>query len=340
MATINSKNQRKRLPVTLAGSALIGARGFHKAPPVTPKAKPQKPVVELLPSCPHGGQLTSKEYQSQVPNGQIQLVQLDNGSIVQRPLHSWACLRCHPYCIHEQDLTEEDITLGVKQSSTCVICFPPRFSTNPAAWNETLSKMGYGVGRGMSMVEEVKTLADGSVKISGYSKNLCTGGGSKQMEDADTKAEFGGESGIGHRGEADSDEQNRVNELNEPVSTKSDFIAKCESIKRETISNHIADQLIDAETETNGLTKELKPESKPESPEPEIKREESHYNDIRGMKALKISKEDKKLFREIKEDILVDTGETIIKEDSAEEDESWRETFFNKRNAEKTDSTL
>jgi hypothetical protein len=167
-----------------------------------------------------------------------------------------------------------------------------------------------------------------------------TCGGSKQMEDADTKAEFGGESGIGHRGEADSDEQNRVNELNEPVSTKSDFIAKCESIKRETISNHIADQLIDAETETKGLTKELKPESKPESPEPEIKREESHYNDIRGMKALKISKEDKKLFREIKENILVDTGETIIKEDSAEEDESWRETFFNKRNGEKTDSTL
>jgi hypothetical protein len=140
-------------------------------------------------------------------------------------------------------------------------------------------------------------------------------------------------------GEADSDEQDRVNELNEPVSTKSDFIAKCEGIKRETISNHIADQLIDAETETKGLTKELKPESKPESPEPEIKREESHYNDIRGMKALKISKEDKKLFREIKEDILVDTGETIIKEDSAEEDESWRETFFNKRNAEKTDGT-
>jgi hypothetical protein len=174
-----NNNRRKRLPVTLAGSALPGARGFHKAPAATPKAKPQK----LIQVCPHGYEAQETDWH---PQGRF--------------YRARSCFKCFaPLCLHGQYLTDEDKALGVKQSSECKVCFPPRFSTNPAAWNETLSKMGYGVGRGMSMVEEVKTLADGSVKISGYSKNLCTGGGSKQMEDADTKAEFGGESGIGHR---------------------------------------------------------------------------------------------------------------------------------------------
>ncbi len=73
----------------------------------------------------------------------------------------------------------------------------------------------------MSMVEEVKPLADGSIKISGYSKNLCTGGGSKDMELNDVKAEFGSDD-VGHRGEDDFDEADWVDDTNDPVSSKSE----------------------------------------------------------------------------------------------------------------------
>jgi hypothetical protein len=327
---------RKRLKIQMAGS--VFSRGTRKLPQTAPKNEviaPVAPIIELLPSCPHGKQLTSKEYQSQVPDGQIPLVQLDNGSIIQRSLHSWDCLWCHPYCIHGQELTDEDITLGVKQCSKCKVCFPPLFSTSIAAWDESLSKAGFSKYRGMSMVEEVRTLTDGSVKISGYSKNLCTGGGSKSMEDADTKAEFGGESGIGHGSGTDHDESNWVDDLNEPVSSKSDFIAKCESIKSETISNHIADQLIDAETETEHHKKELVPELKPEATEVEQEQDGIGYNEFLGMKQIKLSKTDKKAF----EDIKTTLGEKERKE-TPEEAEGWLEEFLKNRNAGKTDGAL
>lgn len=87
----------------------------------------------------------------------------------------------------------------------------------------------------MSMVEEVRTLADGSVKISGYSKNLCTGGGSKEMENHDANAELGGNDDVGHKGEDSVDESVWVDDLNEPVSSKSESAAHSEEISNSVI---------------------------------------------------------------------------------------------------------
>jgi hypothetical protein len=209
MATTEN-NRRKRIPIILAGS--VFTRGLRKPPQAVTvtKSEPRK----LIPACPHGHDATEADWHAE---GKF--------------YRARKCFKCtFPECMHGQPLSDEDIKYGVKQSSDCPVCFPPYFSNNPKAWGATLSKAGFSEFRGMSMVEEVKPLADGSVKISGYSKNLCTGGGSKEMETADANAELGSEGDVGHKGEADFDESVWVDDLNDPISSKSDAAAHTEAV--------------------------------------------------------------------------------------------------------------
>jgi len=210
MATDN--NRRKRIPIVLAGS--VFSRGLQKAPQETvAKSEPIKP------RCPHGYEAQESDWHAE-------------GRYYRVP----KCFNCHAQkCIHGQYLTDEDIKFGVKQSSECKVCFPPFFSTSVKVWDAALSKAGFGRGRGMSMVEEVKPLADGSVKISGYSKNLCTGGGSKEMDNHDADAQLGGKEDVGHRGEDGFDESVWVDDLNEPISSKSESAAHSEEISNSVI---------------------------------------------------------------------------------------------------------
>jgi hypothetical protein len=209
MATTEN-NRRKRIPIILAGS--VFTRGLRKPPQAVTvtKSEPQK----LIPACPHGHDATEADWHAE---GKFYTAK--------------KCLKCtFPQCIHGQFLTDEDKKFGVKQCSKCPVCFPPLFSKSVTAWDATLSKAGFGKGRGMSMVEEVKPLSDGSVKISGYSKNLCRGCGSKEMEIADANAEFGSEGDVGHKGEADFDESVWVDDLNDPISAKSEAAAHTEAV--------------------------------------------------------------------------------------------------------------
>jgi hypothetical protein len=211
MATPDN-NRRKRIPIVLAGS--VFTRGLQKAPQENvAKSEPIKP------RCPHGYEAQETDWHAE---GKFYRV--------------LKCFKCFaPKCLHGQHLTDEDIKFGVKQSSECRVCFPPIFSTSVKVWDAALSKAGFGKGRGMSMVEEVKPLADGSVKISGYSKNLCTGGGSKDMDTADADAQLGGKDDVGHKGEADFDESIWVDDLNEPISSKSESAAHSEELSNSVI---------------------------------------------------------------------------------------------------------
>ncbi len=196
------------MPIVLAGS--VFTRGFQKAPQETvTKSEPIKP------RCPHGYEAQESDWHAE-------------GKFYRAAKRCWKCFA--PQCLHGQYLTAEDIKFGVKQSSECKVCFPPIFSTSVKVWDAALSKAGFGKGRGMSMVEEVKPLADGSVKISGYSKNLCTGGGSKEMDNHDANAEVGGKEDVGHKGEDGFDESVWVDDLNEPISSKSESAAHSEEL--------------------------------------------------------------------------------------------------------------
>jgi hypothetical protein len=225
---MTDKNRRKRIPIVLAGS--VFTRGLQKAPQENvAKSEPIKP------RCPHGCEAQESDWHAE-------------GKFYRAAKDCWPCFA--PQCLHGQYLTGEDIKFGVKQSSECKVCFPPTFSTSVKVWDAALSKAGLGRGRGMSMVEEVRTLADGSVKISGYSKNLCTGGGSKEMENHDANAELGGNDDVGHKGEDSVDESVWVDDLNEPVSSKSESAAHSEEI-----SNSVIDEVPTLKYEINNIAK-------------------------------------------------------------------------------------
>ena len=177
--------QRKRIPVVakyLAGSPL-GIRGTLKRPQVPPKAEKPKPEPKIeLPRCPHGLLLTREEFEFQ---SQHPLVDEAGQPI---PLTSSICTQCFPYCKHaEKELTPQEIASGKRYSATCLEC-NPGVSRNPKVYASWLKEHGLSVGRGMSIAKLVINNPDGTAHIIGSGANLCTGGGSNDMERTDASS--------------------------------------------------------------------------------------------------------------------------------------------------------
>jgi hypothetical protein len=293
------QHRRKRIPVIMAGSAL--RRGLYKPPQAPPKSP--KPKKVKLPKCQHGCILTLEEflYQTQAK---------DEG----RDAGFWfvtECPGCFPDCIHEyKELTPGEIASGKRWSAQCPGCNGPAFAEKET-WDAFLKFWGQSAYRAMSPAKYTLELKNGKTMIIGQQKNYCTGGGSKDMEQTDANSKSRGDlqakskAPKGSGTETYADEQNKVNELNEPVSpVPSTFVEKAEHIKSSEITSAIKGSLVDPNEEVKEAPKEARPENPLETVKPDMPGAEAE-TELKGMKKLKLTRKENILLNEIRTDIAV-----------------------------------
>jgi hypothetical protein len=271
--------QRKRIPVVakyLAGSSL-GIRGTLKQPQVSPSQPSFNIPTTLtlddvapvaLPKCPHGIRLTKDEYIFERSykrtfhkrmNGKRIPIEIRGTYFMPK---SFECFDCHPVCIHGMDLNSEERKSRKRFSFNCPACNTD--VKDPDQIEEFLKKQKLSVGDGMALTEG-EIITSYGLPVTKAGQNHMTGGGSKDMEDRDTKSTNRGDMQArakrpkGWDSGTYVDEQNSVNELNEPVSSvPSKTIKKAESIRSADTRSTIEGQLADPENETTGAKKLLK----------------------------------------------------------------------------------
>lgn len=211
---MEKRQQRRRIPVTLAGSPL--ARGFHKLPQAPPN-NPVSPEQKVEPTaCPHGVKLTQQDFEQyeRVYGGRIfdgSQVLLDTSSyevlsdgskVGPHAFEAKACPECFPTCSHGEQLTAEEITAawesGKKLSSDCPAC---TCSTDPKEWDRFLKDIGFSQYRGMQPAGLYLPTREGGVHALGQRKTLVTGGYDEKKLDEVAGHEKANEDGHNQRGE-------------------------------------------------------------------------------------------------------------------------------------------
>jgi hypothetical protein len=290
------RRSRKRTPVLLTGSSI--SRGTIPAPQQKPanSGKFDGPVTELqavkidksftdhrakfhelfntpapppekeltiddvapvaLPKCPHGRRLTKGEWI-------FECAYKRKFHTPKSPPKSFECILCHPVCIHGLELTQKEITTSKRFSGTCPVCADKIVS--PKRLEEFLSKQKLSLGYGMSFIEDELVTSYG-LAITKAGKMYSRIGGTVEMERQDAKNEVFDPGTPGHGSDTYEDEQDYVNDLNEPISAKSSFIAKSEHIRSAEITDTVKASLIDHKTEIKESPALAKPENEAETP--------------------------------------------------------------------------
>ena len=178
------RQQRKRIPITLAGSYL--SRGTQK-PPQAPPPNPPKQKPPELPDCPHGVKVTQKDWDTyqRVYEGHCFLNKATDEA-EPYPYFANDCPECNPTCMHGEQLSADEIKFakefGMRFCNECPACTG---STSQKDWDELLARMGFAKDRGISPAVHYVPTREGGVVPLGQAKNLVNVGGIEELDEVD-----------------------------------------------------------------------------------------------------------------------------------------------------------